>query len=94
MVVSGNELRMALHAGFDPAKIVFNGNGKTSQELGFAVKNGVIVNIDSEFDLEHIIEAAKQNGVKARTILRINPDIDARVHPYVSTGLAETKFGV
>ena len=54
-MVSGNELQMALHAGFKPNQIVFNGNGKTLRELTFAVKEGVIINIDSEFDLEHII---------------------------------------
>ena len=55
VVASGNELQMALHAGFKPNQIVFNGNGKTLRELTFAVKEGVIINIDSEFDLEHII---------------------------------------
>jgi diaminopimelate decarboxylase len=74
--------------------MVFNGNGKTQAELNLAVENGIMVNIDSEFDLEHIILAAQQNCKKARTILRINPDIDPKVHPYVSTGLASSKFGI
>ena len=54
----------------------------------------ILVNIDSEFDLEHIITAAKITGHKARTMLRINPDIDPKVHPYVSTGIANSKFGI
>lgn len=54
----------------------------------------MLINIDSEFDLEHIITAAQQVGKKARAILRINPDIDPKVHPYVSTGLASSKFGI
>jgi len=94
VVVSGNELQMALQAGFKANKIVFNGNGKTQKELNFAVKKDVLINIDSEFDLEHIIKAGQQNGKKARAILRINPDIDPKVHPYVSTGLASSKFGI
>lgn len=59
-----------------------------------AVEHSVLINIDSEFDLEHIITAAQQVGKKARAILRINPDIDPKVHPYVSTGLASSKFGI
>jgi diaminopimelate decarboxylase len=55
VLVSGNELKMALLAGFDTNKMVFNGNGKMLHELELAVENGVLVNIDSEFDLEHII---------------------------------------
>lgn len=55
VLVSGNELRTAIKAGFDTSKMVFNGNGKMQEELDLAVQNGVLVNIDSEFDLEHII---------------------------------------
>jgi diaminopimelate decarboxylase len=94
VLVSGNELKTALKAGFSPEKMVFNGNGKQQQELNFAVAQGVMVNIDSEFDLEHIIKAAQRSGVKARALLRINPDVDPKVHPYVSTGLASSKFGI
>jgi diaminopimelate decarboxylase len=94
VLVSGNELRVALIAGFDPAKIVFNGNGKTLEDLYLAVDCEVLVNIDSEFDLEHIIEASKKVGKKARGMLRINPDVDPKVHPYVSTGMATSKFGI
>jgi diaminopimelate decarboxylase len=94
VVVSGNELLMALQAGFDASKIVYNGNGKTMPELIIAINNEVIINIDSEFDLNHIIDAAKMCGKSARTILRINPDIDHKVHEHVSTGLASSKFGI
>ena len=94
VLVSGNELRTALMAGFDKNKMVFNGNGKMENELFLAVENGVLVNIDSEFDLDHIIEASKNLGVKARCLLRINPDVDPKVHPYVSTGMASSKFGI
>lgn len=94
VLVSGNELKLALEAGIDPTKMVFNGNGKTQPELDFAVSKGILVNIDSEFDLQHIIQASKNSGVKARAMLRINPDVDPKVHPYVSTGMASSKFGI
>jgi len=64
------------------------------KELIVAVNYEVLVNIDSDFDLDHIIEAAKQAGKKARCLLRINPDVDPKVHPYVSTGMASSKFGI
>jgi len=62
--------------------------------LDYAVGKGILVNIDSEFDLDHIIQASKNSGVKARAMLRINPDVDPKVHPYVSTGMASSKFGI
>ena len=74
--------------------MVFNGNGKTQQDINFAVEKDILVNVDSEFDLEHIILAGKATGHKARAMLRINPDIDPKVHPYVSTGIANSKFGI
>lgn len=76
VLVSSNELKVALLAGFKPDKMVLNGNGKTVRDIQLAVQNGILVNIDSEFDLEHIIQAAKLESKKARTMLRINPDID------------------
>ena len=60
----------------------------------FAVQNEVLINIDSEFDLENLIAAADKAGKKARALLRINPDVDPKVHPYVSTGMATSKFGI
>lgn len=94
VLVSGNELRLAVKAGMDMTKTIFNGNGKTLDELEFAVQCGCLVNIDSEFDLEHIAQASKKAGVKANVLIRINPDVDPQVHPYVSTGLASSKFGI
>ncbi|WPT13527.1 Diaminopimelate decarboxylase 2 [Picochlorum sp. SENEW3] len=94
VLVSGNELRVAMKAGFDPTRTIFNGNGKLPKELELAVEQGVLVNIDSEFDLENIRQAAKNVGKAARVLIRINPDVDPQVHPYVSTGLAGSKFGI
>lgn len=94
VLVSGNELKTAIKAGFNPQKMVFNGNGKMQDELDLAVETGILVNIDSEFDLDHIIQASKNTGKKARAMLRINPDVDPKVHKYVSTGMASSKFGI
>ena len=94
VLVSGNELKMALAAGFDPKRAVLNGNGKTLGELILAVQHGVMINIDSEFDLEHIQQAAKEVGKVADVLIRINPDVDPEVHPYVSTGIKNSKFGI
>ncbi|KAL4459044.1 hypothetical protein ABPG75_013909 [Micractinium tetrahymenae] len=94
VLVSGNELRLAMAAGFDPTRTIFNGNGKLPRELELAVENGVLINVDSEFDLANIQAAAAKVGKKARVLIRINPDVDPQVHPYVSTGLAGSKFGI
>ncbi len=94
VLVSGNELALALEAGFDPARTIFNGNGKLPAELAAAVAAGTLINIDSEFDLHHIAAAAESAGKAARVLIRINPDVDPQVHPYVSTGLASSKFGI
>ena len=94
VLVSGNELRIALAAGFDPKRTVLNGNGKTIAELILAAEHGVMINIDSEFDLEHVREAAKEGGKVANVLIRINPDVDPQVHAYVSTGIKNSKFGI
>ena len=94
VLVSGNELRMAIKAGFDPTRTIFNGNGKLPKDLQMAVEHGALINIDSEFDLENIKAAAAAAGKAARVLIRINPDVDPQVHPYVSTGLAGSKFGI
>ena len=94
VLVSGNELRIALAAGFDPKRTVLNGNGKTIAELILAAEHGVMINIDSEFDLEHVREAAKEVGKVADVLIRINPDVDPQVHAYVSTGIKNSKFGI
>ncbi|KAL9257416.1 Diaminopimelate decarboxylase 2, chloroplastic-like protein, partial [Drosera capensis] len=94
VLVSGNELRLALTAGFDPARCIFNGNGKLLEDLVLAAQGGVFVNIDSEFDLDNIISAARIAGNKVNVFLRINPDVDPQVHPYVATGNKNSKFGI
>ena len=94
VLVSGNELRIALAAGFDPKRTVLNGNGKTIAELILAAEHGVMINIDSEFDLEHVREAAKEVGKVTDVLIRINPDVDPQVHAYVSTGIKNSKFGI
>lgn len=94
VLVSGNELRLAIAAGFDLSRSIFNGNGKLPSELELAVENGVLVNVDSEFDFENIAAAARKLNKKVKVLLRINPDVDPQVHAYVSTGLASSKFGI
>lgn len=94
VLVSGNELHLAMAAGFDPTRTVLNGNGKLPWELELAAKHGVLVNIDSEFDLENIAAAGRAAGKPVRVLIRINPDVDPQVHKYVSTGLANSKFGI
>lgn len=94
VLVSGNELRLALHAGFDPKRCIFNGNGKLLKDLVLAAEEGVFVNVDSEFDLGNIVTAARVAGKKVPILLRINPDVDPQVHPYVATGNKNSKFGI
>ncbi|RZC83450.1 hypothetical protein C5167_046239 [Papaver somniferum] len=94
VLVSGNELRLALKAGYDPTKCIFNGNGKLLDDLVLAVQEGVFVNVDSEFDLENIVAASRIAGKKVNVLLRINPDVDPQVHAYVATGNKNSKFGI
>jgi len=94
VLVSGNELKLALMAGFEPQHMIFNGNGKTLSELTLAVNHGVMVNIDSEFDLRHIQQVAETANRPVQVLIRINPDVDPKVHPYVSTGIKNSKFGI
>jgi diaminopimelate decarboxylase len=94
-VVSGFELRAALRAGFPPETIVFSGVGKTDEEIALGVASGIeAINAESEEEIAHVSAAALQQGRAARVSLRVNPDIDARSHPYISTGLRENKFGM
>ncbi|KAG1660166.1 hypothetical protein FOA52_005266 [Chlamydomonas sp. UWO 241] len=94
VLVSGGELQLATLAGFDPKMTILNGNGKLPWELELGVKTGVLVNVDSEFDFANVVAAAKKVNKPARILLRINPDVDPQVHPYISTGLAGSKFGI
>jgi diaminopimelate decarboxylase len=92
---SGGEIDVALRAGFIPEQIVFTGVGKTPAELAQAIDLGVkTINAESEGELERIDMLARERGTRARVALRVNPDIDARSHPHISTGLKTNKFGI
>lgn len=94
-VLSGGELFRAFRAGVPAEKIVFNGNGKAKAEIEFALDSDILMfNVDSKDELVFIDELAEEKGVRARIALRVNPDIDPGTHPYIATGLAESKFGV
>jgi diaminopimelate decarboxylase len=94
-VVSGLELQAALRAGFPSERIVFSGVGKTEPELQLAVRTGVgEFNAESEEEIRRLSRVAAAEGRRAQVTLRVNPDIDARSHPYISTGLRDNKFGV
>jgi diaminopimelate decarboxylase len=94
-VSSGGELRLALDAGFDPARLVLNGNGKTAAELDGAIRTGIgLVSADSPAELVRLDQAAQAAGRTQRVLLRVNPDVDPHTHPYIATGLKESKFGM
>ena len=94
-IVSGGELERVLAAGGDPAKIVFSGVGKTREEMHRALELGIhCFNIESAAELMVLDEVARAAGRVAPVSVRVNPDVDARTHPYISTGLKENKFGV
>jgi diaminopimelate decarboxylase len=94
-VVSAFELLAALRAGFEPEDIVFSGAGKSDLELALGIEQGIgCFNAESEEEIRRISEAARARDRTVRVGLRVNPDIDARSHPYISTGLRENKFGV
>ena len=94
-IVSGGELARVLAAGGDPGKVVFSGIGKTADELRMALQVDIFCfNIESESELDRLNEVAGTMGKKAPISLRVNPDVDAKTHPYISTGLKNNKFGV
>src|SRR3546814_368894 len=94
-IVSGGELARVLAIGGDPAKVVFSGVGKQVWEMQAGLKAGVkCFNVESEAELEQLAQVARQMGKVAPVSLRVNPDVDARTHPYISTGLKENKFGI
>lgn len=94
-IVSGGELQRVLRAGGDPAKTIFSGLGKTEDEIRLALEVGIkCFNVESEAELERISRIASALGVVAPISLRVNPDVDAGTHPYISTGLKENKFGI
>jgi len=94
-IVSGGELYRALNAGADPQKIVFSGVGKREDEIEYALKTGILMfNVESSQELQAINEVAGRIGKKAPISIRVNPDIDPKTHPYISTGLKQNKFGI
>ena len=94
-IVSGGELERVLRAGGEPSRVVFSGVGKTAAEIGFAIKCGIdCFNVESAGELDRIVTQAQLLGRRARIAVRVNPDVDAKTHPYIATGLKESKFGV
>ncbi|BBL34813.1 diaminopimelate decarboxylase [Nitrosomonas stercoris] len=94
-IVSGGELQRVLKAGGDPQKTVFSGVGKTREEMRAALAANILCfNVESEMELITLNEIAGQMKKIAPTSLRVNPDVDANTHPYISTGLKENKFGI
>jgi len=94
-IVSGGELARVLAVGGDPGKVVFSGVGKQEWEMQAALQAGVkCFNVESEAELERLAQVAAQMGKVAPVSLRVNPDVDAHTHPYISTGLKENKFGI
>ncbi len=94
-IVSGGELQRALAVGADPAKIVFSGVGKTEAEMALALHHGIhCFNVESVPELHRLNDVAGREGKIAPISLRVNPDVDAKTHPYISTGLKDNKFGI
>lgn len=94
-IVSGGELERVVRAGGDPGKVIFSGVGKTIAEIERALELEILCfNVESEAELERINQVASAHGVTAPISLRVNPDVDAKTHPYISTGLRENKFGI
>ncbi len=94
-IVSGGELHRVLKAGGDPKKVVFSGVGKQPEEMRAALDAGILCfNVESEAELRVLNQVAGEMNKIAPVSLRVNPDVDARTHPYISTGLKENKFGI
>jgi diaminopimelate decarboxylase len=94
-IVSGGELERVRAIGGDLSKVVFSGVGKSVAEIDLALEAGVkCFNVESEAELDRLNERAALRGVRAPISLRVNPDVDAKTHPYISTGLRENKFGI
>ncbi len=94
-IVSGGELARVLAAGGDPGKVVFSGVGKTADEMRAALEAGILCfNVESESELQRLNRVAGELGKRAPVSFRVNPDVDPKTHPYISTGLKENKFGV
>ncbi len=94
-IVSGGELARVIAAGGDPSKVVFSGVGKTRAEMRAALDAGILCfNVESAQELSRLDEVAREAGKRAPVSLRVNPDVDPGTHPYIATGLKESKFGV
>jgi diaminopimelate decarboxylase len=94
-IVSGGELARVIAAGGEPRKTLFSGVGKSEAEIAYALQQGIgCINVESEGELARVDRIARKLGCRAPVAFRVNPDIDARTHPYISTGLRENKFGV
>lgn len=94
-IVSGGELYRALKAGIDPAKIVYSGVGKRDTDLEYALESDIFMfNVESIQEILNLNEVAGRVGKRARIAIRVNPDVDPKTHPYISTGLKENKFGI
>lgn len=93
--VSIGEIKRAILAGIKPYRIIFSGVGKKDSEIKEALKIGILfINIESEAELKRVELIARELGMQARISIRVNPNIDPKTHPYISTGLSENKFGV
>ena len=94
-ILSGGELARVLAAGGDARKVLFSGVGKTESEIAQALDAGILcLNLESEAELQRVAQVAARLGKRAPVAFRVNPDVDARTHPYISTGLRQNKFGV
>ena len=93
-VVSAGELTHVVRVGFPASRILLHGNGKAAADIDAALAHDTLISIDSEFDLRHVRARAQACGRTARILLRVNPNIDPQVHPYISTGLLQSKFGM
>ncbi|MDG2252463.1 MAG: diaminopimelate decarboxylase [Methylophilaceae bacterium] len=94
-IVSGGELKRVISAKGDPKKLVFSGIGKSVEEIGLAISHNILAfNVESEGELHRIQSVAKSLNKKAAISIRVNPNVDAKTHPYISTGLKDNKFGV
>ncbi|NNC99591.1 MAG: diaminopimelate decarboxylase [Gammaproteobacteria bacterium] len=94
-IVSAGELRRVILAGGDPAKVVYSGVAKSREELAYVINNNIrCINVESIAELERVQEIAGKIGVSANIALRVNPDVDAETHPYIATGLEQSKFGI
>lgn len=94
-IVSGGELYRALKAGVDPSRVVYSGVGKGVSDLEYALRSGILMfNVESAQEIQKLNQVAENVGKRARVAIRVNPDVDPKTHPYISTGLKENKFGI